>query len=59
MNGWTPEQLKDLEERASRIKSLWSRAGFLHSQTGLMWHVCIAWAQKLRGAKNGTKSKGS
>ena len=48
MNGWSPDQIQRIEDEAAKIESLWSRTAFLHKETGLFWHVCIAWAQSIR-----------
>jgi hypothetical protein len=48
MNGWTPDEINRIEATAAKSGSLWERAAYLHRNTGLGWHVCIAWAHAIK-----------
>ena len=57
MNGWSPDDIHRIEEDAAKINSLWNRAGHLHRETGLGWHICIVWAQIIRKKYNLTNGE--
>jgi hypothetical protein len=45
MNGWTPQEINRLEERAAREPSVWKMMHLLQRETGLGFFTCAAWAK--------------
>jgi hypothetical protein len=57
VNGWTPEEINDLEARAATRKTIWLMSTFLWEKTGWNFLKCVVIARYVRAKYDQTDDK--